>query len=89
MGLMACGSGGSSSGGGDTIKVGFMSDQSGDNALTCNVEAFQLAVDEINEEGGILGKQIEPIIVDGQSDTQRYQNLAKELILEDECDVVF
>lgn len=92
MGLMACGSGSSSSsssGGGDTLKVGFMSDQSGDNALTCNVEAFQLAVDEINEAGGVLGKKIEPVIVDGQSDTQRYQNLAKELILEDNCDVVF
>ncbi len=98
LGLAGCGSGGSGSsgasgsggaGGGDTIKVGFMSDQSGDNAITCNVAAFQLAVDEINEAGGVLGKQIEPIIVDGQSDTQRYQNLAKELILEDECAVVF
>lgn len=91
IGLVACGSGGSSSSkkDSDTLKVGFMSDQSGDNALTCNVEAFQLAVDEINAAGGVLGKQIEPVIVDGQSDTQRYQNLAKELILDDDCDVVF
>ena len=89
MGVAACGKDGEQSGGGDTLKVGFMSDSSGDNALTCNVEAFQIAVDEINAAGGILGKKIEPVIVDGQSNTQRYQNLAKELILEDNCDVVF
>lgn len=104
FGLVGCGSsgsggsgntgsaGGSETGGssdGETIKIGIMTDTSGDNAITCNLEAFQLAVDEINEAGGVLGKQIEPVIVDGQSDTQRYQNLAKELILEDDCAVVF
>ena len=89
LGATACGNGSGKSDGENTIKVGFMSDSSGDNALTCNVEAFQIAVDEINAAGGIIGKKIEPVIVDGQSNTQRYQNLAKELILEDGCDVVF
>lgn len=94
IGVCGCNSGsggGSSSSGsdGDTIKVGFMSDQSGDNALTCNLEAFQLAVDEINESGGVLGKQLDPVIVDGQSDTSKYQTLAKQLILQDNCSVVF
>lgn len=87
MSLVGCGD--TESAADDTIKVGFMSDQSGDNALTCNVAAFELAISEINEAGGVLGKQLEPVIVDGQGDTQLYQSLAKELILEEECDVVF
>lgn len=74
---------------GDTIKVGVLLDQSGENAQTASIEAYKMAFDEINEAGGVLGKQIEPIVVDGQSDTQKYQEMAKKLVLEDNVDVCF
>ncbi len=92
MSMAGCGSAAgatSSAASGDTVKIGIMSDTSGDNALTANVEAFQLAIDDLNEKGGVLGKKIEPVFVDGQSNTQRYQELAKQLILEKNCAVVF
>lgn len=95
LSLVACGdspdsgSTGGSSSSGDTVKIGWMSDQSGDNALSSNVAAFNLAVSEINAAGGILGKQIEVVNVDGQSNTSRYQQLCKQLILEKGVVAVF
>jgi urea ABC transporter substrate-binding protein len=88
-GAAASNASGTSKDTGDTIKVGFMSNQSGDNAVTTNIEAFEMAVDEINAAGGVLGKQLEPVEVDCQSDTQKFQTLAQQLILDDNCDIVF
>lgn len=75
--------------GGDTIKLGYIYDASGANATTQNITAVKLAVEEINNNGGVLGKQIELIAVDGESDTQRAQEMAKKLCLEDQVDVLF
>ncbi len=91
--LIGCGKSGSSetgsSSGGDTIKVGVLLDQSGENAQTASTHGYQLAFDEINAAGGVLGKKIEPIIVDCQSNTQKYQEMAKKLVLNDKVDVCF
>lgn len=74
----------------DTIKIGCLEDQSGDfaNVGTYKYHAVMLAADEINKAGGILGKQVEVIAPDCQSDNQKYQEMAKKLLLEDEVDVV-
>ncbi|MBN2848332.1 MAG: ABC transporter substrate-binding protein [Coriobacteriia bacterium] len=42
----------------------------------------QLAVDVLNEQGGILGKQVELRAMDGQSDPVTVGNVAKQLIAE-------
>ena len=42
-----------------------------------------LAIDEINAAGGVLGKQIEPIVEDPQSMVQVFAQKAKKLILQD------
>lgn len=90
--LAACG--GESSGGkkeeGDTIKIGILEDQSGEFSLVGiqKLHAAELAVEEINENGGILGKKVEIIAPDTQSDDKRYQEMAKKLILEDKVDVI-
>ncbi|MEH7344334.1 urea ABC transporter substrate-binding protein [Bacillus sp. JJ1532] len=74
----------------EKIKLGILEDQSGDFSLVGiqKLHAAQLAVDEINEAGGLLGKQIEIIAPDTQSDNKRYQEMAKKLILEDKVDVI-
>lgn len=74
----------------DTIKIGMLEDLSGDFSLcgTYKSHAMELAIKEINEAGGLLGKQLELIAPDCQSDNQRYQEMARKLILEDEVDVI-
>ena len=75
---------------GDTIKLGVLEDRSGDFALVGiqKSHAVELAVEEINEDGGLLGKQIEIIAPDTQSDDKRFQEMARKLILEDEVDAI-
>lgn len=73
----------------DTIKLGLVADMSGTSANTQTLNSVTLAVNEINESGGLLGKQIEIVSVDSQSDTARYQEMGKKLIQEDEVDVLF
>src|SRR5690625_1712204 len=86
--LAACSD--SSSSDEDTIKLGVLEDRSGDFALVGiqKSHAVELAVDEINEDGGLLGKQIEIIAPDTQSDDKRFQEMARKLILEDEVDAI-
>lgn len=90
--LSACGSdsGGKSSSSGKSIKLGVLEDRSGDFALVGlqKYHAVQLAVEEINNNGGLLGKQIEIIAPDTQSDDKRFQEMARKLILDDKVDVI-
>jgi len=52
----------------DNIKIVYISDFSGETAkeLLVNFNGTQLAVKEINEQGGILGRQLELISLDNQ-----------------------
>jgi branched-chain amino acid transport system substrate-binding protein len=52
------------------------------------VYGYRLAVKEINEAGGVLGKPIEHVEYDGQSSTSRYQDLTQRCIFSDKADVV-
>lgn len=74
----------------DTIKICVIDDHSGDFALPNipKTHGAQLAVDEINAAGGVLGKQLELIHYDGQSDVKRYQEMAQKCTLDDEVDVL-
>jgi len=82
------GSGGSES---DTIKIGVLEDQSGNFSLvgTPKWRASKLAIEEINDDGGIMGKQIELFDPDPQSDNQRYQQLTEQLIQQDNVDALW
>lgn len=72
------------------IKLGLLEDQSGDFAYqgVYKKHAAELAVKEINDAGGLLGRPLELVAPDTQSDNQKYQELARKLILEDKVDVV-
>ena len=54
----------------ETIKVGILHSLSGTMAISevSVKDAEMLAIEEINAAGGVLGKQIEPVIEDGASD---------------------
>lgn len=74
----------------DTIKICVIDDLSGDFAIYGRPKHLgpQLAVKEINAAGGVLGKQLEIVFYDGQSDVKRYQELTEKCILDDEVQVV-
>lgn len=76
---------------GDTIKVGILHSLSGTMAIseTTVVEAEQLAIKEINANGGVLGKQIEAVIEDGASDWPTFAEKATKLIDQDQVVTVF
>ncbi len=72
-------------------KVGVLFSQSGFMAV---IEETQLrgtliAIDEINDNGGINGCPIEPIIYDPASDAQQFGRLAKRLMVEDGVTAIF
>jgi branched-chain amino acid transport system substrate-binding protein len=72
------------------LKIGLLEDISGDLALMGKpkLNGSQLAVEEINKSGGILGRQIELIHLDPQVDNARYQEFARRLLQRDRVDVL-
>jgi urea transport system substrate-binding protein len=52
------------------------------------VEAESLAIEEINESGGVLGRPVEKVIADGRSDEFVFAEKARELIERDQVDVL-
>jgi branched-chain amino acid transport system substrate-binding protein len=75
----------------DPIKVGILEDQSGNFAIAVipKIYAYQLAVDEINAKGGVLGRPLKIMHYDTQSDNTRFQEFARRLIQQDKADVIF
>ncbi|MGM0259601.1 ABC transporter substrate-binding protein [Enterococcus sp. AZ102] len=70
---------------GDTIKIGANLELSGDVAGygTQEKEGIELAVDQINKDGGILGKKIELIVKDNKSDNNEAATVAANLATND------
>ena len=75
----------------EAIKVGILHSLSGTMAISEQsvVDAEKLAIDEINAAGGVLGKPIEAIVEDGQSDWPTFAEKAKKLIEQDQVVTVF
>lgn len=80
-----------SSSSGDTVKVGILHSQSGTMAMAEKpmIEAAQMAIDEINEDGGVLGKQIEYVLEDGASDAAVFAEKATKLLTKDKVATIF
>jgi urea transport system substrate-binding protein len=53
------------------------------------VDAEQLAIEEINAAGGVLGKKIEALVEDGNSDWPTFAEKAKKLIDQDKVVTIF
>ncbi len=74
----------------DTIKLGSILDTSGifDAYGKPMDMAMRLAVGEINAAGGLLGKQVEVVAYDTQSDMALYSQYGQQLARQDRVDVV-
>ena len=74
----------------DTIRLGSILDTSGifDAYGKPMDMAMRLAVDEINQAGGLLGKKVEVVAYDTQSDMALYSQYGQQLTRQDQVDVV-
>eukprot|EP00611_Tribonema_gayanum_P028182 TRINITY_DN7166_c0_g2_i1.p2 TRINITY_DN7166_c0_g2~~TRINITY_DN7166_c0_g2_i1.p2 ORF type:complete len:426 (-),score=175.95 TRINITY_DN7166_c0_g2_i1:46-1323(-) len=75
----------------ETIKVGVLHSLSGTMAISETVlkDTVLMAIDEINAKGGVLGKKLEPVVVDPASNWPLFAEKAKQLISQDKVAVVF
>ena len=75
----------------DTIKVGVLHSLSGTMAISETVlkDTVLMAIDEINAKGGVLGKKLEPVVVDPASDWPLFAEKTRQLLTQDKVAVVF
>ncbi|MDP3820421.1 MAG: urea ABC transporter substrate-binding protein [Burkholderiales bacterium] len=73
------------------VTVGQLHSSTGTMAIseTGSIQAEQLAIDEINAMGGILGRKIKVIKEDGASDWPTFAEKSKKLLINDRCAAVF
>ncbi len=76
---------------GDTIKLGFLNSTSGAMAISEQTvrDSLAMAAEEINADGGILGKKIEPVVEDGASDPAIFAEKIEKLLTGDCVAAVF
>ena len=75
----------------DPVKIGVLYSETG---ATSAIESSQLlgtllAIDEINEHGGIDGRELVAVRYDPQSDQQQFRVLAEKLVTTDNVNVIF
>ena len=75
----------------DTIKVGVLHSLSGTMAISETVlkDTVLMAIDEINAKGGLLGKKLEPVVVDPASNWPLFAEKTKQLLGQDKVAVIF
>ncbi|SFL62905.1 urea ABC transporter substrate-binding protein [Shimia aestuarii] len=75
----------------DTIKIGVLHSLSGTMAIseTTLKDTMLMLIDEQNKKGGVLGKQLEAVVVDPASDWPLFAEKARELLTVEEVDVMF
>jgi len=75
----------------ESIKVGVLFSQTGGLSIIERSlsDATRMAIAEINESGGVLGKQIEAVVEDGASDPKTFNEKASKLVLQDRVPSVF
>ncbi|WP_204949384.1 transporter substrate-binding domain-containing protein [Methylopila capsulata] len=76
---------------GEPWRIGVLFSMTG---VTANVERAQLnatllAIDEINAAGGVMGRELQPVVYDGASDPKRFRALAEQLIAADGVRLIF
>ncbi len=75
----------------DTIKVGILHSLSGTMAIseTTLKDVMLMLIQQQNEKGGLLGKKLEPVVVDPASNWPLFAEKARELISQDKVAAVF
>nr|MCU0958427.1 transporter substrate-binding protein [Hydrogenophaga sp.] len=74
-----------------TIKVGVLHSLSGTMAISETVlkDTVLMAIEEINAKGGVMGKKLEPVVVDPASNWPLFAERARQLLTQDKVAVVF
>ncbi len=75
---------------GNTIKIGVYGDLSGPTSSfgQSTKNGVQLAVDEINAAGGVVGKKLEIVIEDDQGRPEQAKTVASKLVVQDKVQVL-
>ncbi len=75
----------------DTIKVGILHSLSGTMAIseTTLKDTMLMLIEEQNKKGGLLGKQLEPVVVDPASNWPLFAEKARELISQHQVAAIF
>ncbi|MDF1644501.1 MAG: urea ABC transporter substrate-binding protein [Pseudomonadales bacterium] len=75
----------------ETIKVGVLHSLSGTMAIseTTLKDTVLMMIEEQNKKGGILGKKLEPVVVDPASNWPLFAEKTRELLSKDKVDVIF
>ena len=75
----------------ETIKVGVLHSLSGTMAIseTTLKDTVLMMIEEQNKKGGLLGKQLEPVVVDPASNWPLFAEKTRELISQEDVDVIF
>jgi branched-chain amino acid transport system substrate-binding protein len=87
--LFSCGGGGeggsSTQAGGGTVKIGSLQSTTGDTSTfgQSSNKGIQLAAEERNAKGGVLGKKIEMVLADDQSQASQVRQAVLKLIEQD------
>ncbi len=76
---------------GPPIRVGVLHSTSGTLAQsgTALVDATMLAIEEVNEAGGVLGRKVEAVFRDGRSTPDVYAQEAEALIRDEQVSAIF
>ncbi len=75
----------------DTIKVGILHSLSGTMAIseTALKDMALMTIEEINKKGGVMGKKLEPVVVDPASNWPLFAEKTKQLLGQDKVAVIF
>src|SRR5690348_1394661 len=79
------------SSGSEPWRVGVLFSRTGVMAVIeqTQLKATLLAIDEINESGGVGGREIVPLAYDPGSDSRQFAHYAMRLLVEDEITTIF
>ena len=74
----------------DTIKIGVVAELTSNNATygTSITNGIKLAVQQLNDTGGLLGKKIELVVADNKSEPAEAANAMSKLVNQDKAPVV-
>lgn len=75
----------------EPIRVGVLHSLTGTMAFSEKpvADATLFAIDQLNKHGGVLGRRVEPIVIDGRSDWDTFARGAETLITQDKVSAVF
>ena len=74
----------------DAIKIGILHSLSGTMAISESVlkDTVLMLIADQNKKGGLLGRKLEPIIVDPASDWDLFAEKARELLMKEKATTV-